>query len=126
MTGSAYVAVALGGAVGASARYLVSGLVYTRFGVGFPYGTLAVNVVGCFLIGIVMEMGEGRYLIPPGVRLFLTVGLLGGFTTFSTFSYETLGLMRDGQFGPAAINAVGSVALGLVAAWGGMVVGRGV
>ncbi|MBF0171403.1 MAG: CrcB family protein, partial [Nitrospinae bacterium] len=88
--------------------------------------TLAVNLVGCFLIGLVMELTETRFLIAPPVKIFLTVGFLGGFTTFSTFSFETLALLREGESGLALLNAAGSLALGLVGVWGGMVAGRGI
>lgn len=121
---TAYVAIATGGAIGACARYAISGVVYQRVGVLFPYGTFAVNIIGCFLIGLVMEMTEGRFAISPAVRLFLTVGLLGGFTTFSTYSYETLALMRDGMMAKAFLNAAGQVVVGLFGAYLGMVVGR--
>ncbi|VAX22611.1 Fluoride ion transporter CrcB [hydrothermal vent metagenome] len=119
-----YAAVAVGGAIGAVARYAVSGLAHGRFGVGFPYGTLLVNTVGCFLLALVIETAGTRYIVHPGVKLFLTVGVLGGFTTFSTYSYETLSMARDGMFGLAALNAFGSLALGLLGAYAGMVVGR--
>jgi len=119
-----YVAVAFGGAIGAVARYAVSGLVHGRLGVGFPYGTLFVNTVGCFLLTLVIETVGTRYIVHPSVKLFLAVGVLGGFTTFSTYSHETLSLARDGMFTLAAINAIGSVVLGLLGAYAGMVVGR--
>ena len=126
MTVATLAAVATGGAVGATARYMVSGWVYARFGDGFPTGTLAVNLIGCFFIGLVMEMTETRFLLPPAVKLFVTVGLLGGFTTFSTYSFETLALLRDGAPGLALLNGAGSLALGLVGVWVGMVAGRGI
>lgn len=119
-----YAAVAIGGAVGSMTRYFVSGAVYQRFGTSFPYGTLAVNVIGCFLIGLIMEMTQDRYAINPAVKTLLTVGFLGGFTTFSTYSYETLALVRDGMALRALVNAGGSVVAGLFAAWLGIVAGR--
>ena len=119
-----YVAVALGGAAGASARFFLSGLAHDRFGASFPYGTLMVNIVGCFLIGLFMEMTETRHVISPQARLFFAVGVLGGFTTFSTYSFETLALARDGMMVRAALNAFGSVGLGLGGAWLGMIAGR--
>ncbi len=126
MSLAALAAVATGGAAGATLRYLISGWVYARFGAGFPIGTLAVNLIGCFLIGLVMEMTETRFLLPPVAKLFVTVGLLGGLTTFSTYSFETLALLRDGSTGLALANAFGSLALGLVAVWVGVVAGRGI
>ena len=87
--------VALGGALGAVARHL-TGLGAVRImGAAFPYGTLVVNVAGCFLIGFLLMLSEQRQLFSPTTRLFLTVGILGAFTTFSTFGYETLELLRD-------------------------------
>ncbi len=121
---SGYLAVMTGGAVGASLRYLVSGLVYQRLGTSFPYGTLAVNVVGCFLIGLVMSVTEDRFIINQNFRLFLTVGMFGGFTTFSTYSYESLVLLRDGQGVYAMMNLAGSVVAGLAAVYVGTVAGR--
>ncbi|MBI4665630.1 MAG: fluoride efflux transporter CrcB [Nitrospinae bacterium] len=121
---SQYMAVALGGAIGSSLRYFVSGAVYEKFGAAFPYGTLAVNIIGCFFIGLLMEMAEARFTMPPQIKLLLTVGVLGGFTTFSTFSFETLALMRDGMAMKAAVNIIGTVAICLTASWAGMVAGR--
>lgn len=121
---ASYLAVAFGGAFGSVARYFVAGSVHERLGAGFPYGTLAVNVTGCFVIGLIMELTENRFTINPQVRIFLTIGMLGGFTTFSTFSYETLALARDGLMLKAGANAFGSLFTCLTAAWLGMVAGR--
>lgn len=121
---SNYLAVAFGGAFGSVARYFVAGAAYERLGVGFPYGTLAVNVTGCFLIGLIMELTENRFTINPQIKIFLTIGVLGGFTTFSTFSYETLALARDGLMFKAAVNSFGSLFTCLASAWLGMVAGR--
>jgi CrcB protein len=121
---SNYLAVAFGGAFGSVARYFVAGSVYQRLGEGFPYGTLVVNIAGCFLIGLIMELAESRFTINPQVKIFLTIGMLGGFTTFSTFSYETLALARDGLMLKAGANAFGSLFTCLTATWLGMVVGR--
>ena len=107
--------VALGGASGAVLRYGVSGVVYQRWGAAFPVGTLAVNVIGCFAIGVLMGSLDTRWAVTPDTRLFLGVGLLGAFTTFSTFGYETLELMRAGSVGLAALNAGASVVLGVLA-----------
>lgn len=126
MTGSvsSYLAVAFGGALGSMARYFAAGSVHERMGAGFPYGTLAVNVTGCFLIGFIMELAESRFTVNPQVKIFLTIGMLGGFTTFSTFSYETLAMARDGLMLKATANAFGSLFTCLVATWLGMVAGR--
>jgi len=111
--------VGAGGFLGAVARYGLSGLVHRLAGAGFPWGTLAVNVVGCLLIGGLMVWGEDRPMLSPTARLFLTVGLMGAFTTFSTFGYETLELLRDRQATLAGVNVAANVLLGLAAVWAG-------
>lgn len=112
--------VGLGGFVGAVMRYLISGWVQalTR-SVSLPYGTLAVNVLGCFMIGALSYLAEARGLLHAEARLFLLVGLLGGFTTFSTFSNETFILIRDGEMLIALLNVTANVALCLAAVWAG-------
>jgi CrcB protein len=103
--------ICLGGAIGTGARYLVSGWAVVLFGPLFPWGTLAVNVSGSFLIGAVMQAALTTKMIPPMVRLFLTAGVLGGFTTYSSFSYETIRLAREGALWLATANfALTSVA----------------
>ena len=84
----------LGGGIGATARYGLQGVVYRVAGTAFPYGTLAVNVLGSLLIGFLMALFEERFIVNPSLRLFLTIGILGGFTTFSSFSYETIAMLR--------------------------------
>ena len=115
--------VALGGAIGASARYLVSGWMGAWFGPGFPWGTFFANVSGSFLIGIVLVLVDGGAL-PAGARPFLAVGILGGYTTFSSFSYESLGLITDSGIFLALLNTLGQLALGLIFVYLGVVVGR--
>ncbi len=110
--------VALGGALGALARYGISGWVYDRMGETFPWGTVVVNVLGCLALGAVVRWLQVS-AVSPEVRPFLTIGLLGAFTTFSTFSYETVALLQEGQWLRAGLYVGGSVALGLIA----MVVG---
>ncbi len=114
----------LGGGLGAALRYGMQGFVHARTGPGFPYGTLAVNVLGCFAIGLLMVSLEERFLATPGLRLFLTIGILGGFTTFSSFSFETLALARDGEALLALANVGGSVLSCLAATWAGMQAGH--
>ena len=109
--------VALGGAIGSVARYGLSGLVHRHLSGTFPYGTLAVNVLGCLAIGAVLRLTEDRLLLGPTSRLFLAVGILGGFTTFSSFGYETMKLMQNRQMGMALLNVAGNVLLGLGAVW---------
>jgi len=107
------VLIALAGAAGAVARYLLGGLVHRLFGAGFPWGTLAVNVVGCFLFGLVWALGEERMLFGSEARLIVLVGFMGAFTTFSTFAFETTEMLRNAEWLAAAGNLVGQNAAGL-------------
>ena len=115
--------VALGGAVGSAARYLAGAFIANHFGPDFPWGTFIVNVSGSFLIGVILSLVGGG-LLPAGARPFLAVGIMGGYTTFSTYSHESLQLIQDGEFGALALNALGQVALGLTAVYLGVVLGR--
>lgn len=114
----------VGGGIGSVFRYLLAGWIYKIIGTDFPYGTLVVNVIGCFVIGFFMTMAEDRFLISPSFRIFFAVGLLGGFTTFSTFNFETLELLKDGAFAMGLLNIGASIMLGLAAAWIGALIGR--
>lgn len=107
--------IVMAGGLGALSRYETSGLAHRLFGDGFPYGTLAVNVIGSFLIGLVMQTSLSTDLVPPAWRLAVTVGFLGAFTTFSTFSYETLGYLEDGAWLTAGLNTLLNVLLAIVA-----------
>lgn len=118
------VLVALGGMIGSLGRYWMSGVVQDLAVRPFPYGTLAVNVTGSFALGLIMALSLERGVIGADVRLFLSIGLCGGFTTMSTFSYETFALLREGAVVAAAANAVGTILLCLTAVWLGMVVAR--
>lgn len=111
-------AVGSGGFLGALARYGLSGLVqrHVSFTI-FPYGTLVVNAVGCLVIGIVAGLAESRQLFGPVFRKFVLIGILGGFTTFSTFGYETFAMVRDGQHSRAAVNVGLNIVLGLALVW---------
>ena len=118
-----YLTVAVGGAVGAVARYGLSGWLQAATGSLYPVGTLGVNAVGSFIIGILLQLTTDRFMLSPELRLFTTTGFCGGLTTFSTFSYETLILLEDQQWGAAAGNVLLNVAvcrllcyLGIVAA----------
>lgn len=115
--------VALGGALGAASRYLLGGWIQSRLGPDFPWGTFIVNVSGCLLIGAVLGLVE-RGALPGEARLFLAVGILGGYTTFSTFGYETLKLLEGGETAAALLNAFGQLALGLAAVYLGLVAAR--
>jgi CrcB protein len=116
--------VCLGSALGGGARYVLSQAALSLLGSSFPYGTLTVNVVGSFLIGLIMHVGLETTLIPPGVRIFLTTGVLGGLTTYSTFNYETLSLAAEGDWLRMAVNLVGTVVVCLVAGVLGVALGR--
>lgn len=112
------------GGLGCVSRYLMSGWVFGVLGGALPYGTLAVNLVGSFLLGLLMEGSQHSALFSPEVRLGMTVGFMGGFTTFSTFSYETIRLLEDGSFGPAAANILLNVLVCIFAAACGIFVAR--
>jgi len=118
--------IALGGATGALMRFGVSNAVYSYFGRDFPYGTMSVNVIGSLFIGIFFVLLTERLTYGADVRAFVMVGLLGAFTTFSTFSLETLLLIQQGSLGKALINILLSVFLCLLATWIGMLLTRSI
>ena len=120
----ALIFIAVGGAVGAVLRYLTSVTVYAFMGRGFPYGTLFVNVSGSMLMGLLSVMMLERLDLGPELRAAVLVGVLGSFTTFSTFSIETLNLLEQGEMVRATANIVLSVLLCLVAVWSGVLIGR--
>ena len=113
-----------GGFIGAVARYGLSGWVHRNNMSDFPYGTLTVNVIGCLLIGALSYLVEDRILLNPHMRAFLLIGILGAFTTFSTFGYETVELMGDGRMAAALFNVLANVVIGLIAVWIGRTVLR--
>lgn len=114
-----------GGFIGSVARYLAGGLTYRLIrDPWLPWGTLIVNVAGCFVIGLLGGLAESRQILGPEARLFLFIGVLGGFTTFSTFGYETFALARDGQFLQSSLNILLQLALGLGAVWIGNICSR--
>jgi len=118
--------VGIGGFVGSMSRYAISGWVHRLWpSAVFPGGTLSVNVIGCLLIGFLGAGADLRNLFGPEARALLFIGLLGGFTTFSTFAHETLALGRDGESVRAALNVLLNVAGSLIAIWIGSAVGRG-
>ncbi|HSG63393.1 MAG TPA: fluoride efflux transporter CrcB [Gammaproteobacteria bacterium] len=118
-----YVWIGVGSAIGGIGRYWCSGLVAKSFGVLFPWGTLIVNVTGSLVIGFLATWlaGDGRLLVAPDARAFLMIGVCGGYTTFSSFSLETLNLLRDGEWSWAVANILLSVFLCLIAVWLGHV-----
>lgn len=116
--------VCLGSAVGGGARYLVSLAALRLLGAGFPYGTLAVNLLGSFGIALIMVVGLETLWLSPTTRLFLTTGVMGGFTTYSTFNYETLSLFGEGDWPRAALNVIATLAACFVAGLLGAASGR--
>ena len=113
--------ICLGGAAGTGARYLMCSWILRTSGAGFPYGTLAVNLLGSLLLGLLMAIGTESVALPPTARLALTAGVLGGFTTYSTFSYETMRLFLEGKPGIAVLNVLVAVVACLAAClmgWG--------
>jgi CrcB protein len=119
-----YLLVGVFGAIGAVARYAVDGWISDATRGQFPWGTLTINVLGAFLLGLVVALTTERLLLGPHWRVALGIGLLGSFTTFSTYAYETVRLAEDGAIGVALANAFAMVALGLLAAVLGLALGR--
>ena len=111
--------VMLGGAIGTGCRLWLSSLIATRYGETFPLGTLLVNVLGSFVIGLFVGLTgpEGKFFMSPLMRQFVTLGVLGGFTTFSSFSFQTVTLIADGEWLWAGLNVILSVALCLIVCW---------
>jgi CrcB protein len=118
------VGIAVAGALGALARYGLEGWVSRRTATSFPWGTFAVNVSGAFVLGLLFTLLTEHLTVAPWLRISATVGFLGAYTTFSTLSLETYRLLEDGAVGYAVANAVGSLAAGLLAVYGGIVLGR--
>ena len=119
-----YVAVAAGAALGANLRYLVGLWAADRWGIDFPYGTFAVNISGAFVIGVFLALVGSRADVDPLWRLFFATGFLGGYTTFSAFTWETLALAESGAWLRAGLYVVGSNVVGLVCVWLGWLLGR--
>jgi CrcB protein len=120
----AIAATAAGGAVGAVMRFLVSTWFVTRVGSGFPWGTFTVNVTGAFVVGIVLQLAATRSGFSPYLRVFLATGILGGYTTFSAFAYETYGLGAQGLTAQSFAYAAGSVLAGVAAVYAGIALVR--
>lgn len=121
-----YFFIGFGGFLGTMARYWFSGFMAQRFGETFPWGTLMVNVTGSLVIGFIATLTDpdGRFLVHPGVRQFMMIGILGGYTTFSSFSWQTLTLVRDGEWLYAGGNIFLSVILCLVSVWLGSILAK--
>jgi len=119
-----YVAIAIGGTLGCWARYTQTNLVQAVFGRNFPFATFTINVIGSFLMGFLFIVTLERLTIPPSVRAGILTGVLGGYTTFSTFEMETLLLTENGEFFKAGLYVVLSVVIGFAAAFGGVYIAR--
>lgn len=119
-----YLVISLGGILGANARYLLGTWIAERYGTSFPYGTLVINISGSFVIGLFLTLIAERFVLHPNWRLFFAVGFLGAYTTFSTFSYESVVLLQNGGWRLGLVNMVGSVMLGPMAVMMGMAVAR--
>jgi CrcB protein len=115
-----FLAISLGGILGANARYLVSLYVAERFGAAFPYGTFLINVTGSLVIGFFLTLAVEKLAIDPLWRLFFATGFLGAYTTFSTYTYEAAVLLRAGSYGPALLYLFGSVLVGMVGVFAGI------
>ncbi|MFI5263666.1 MAG: fluoride efflux transporter CrcB [Candidatus Kapaibacterium sp.] len=119
-----YVVVAIGAMIGGLLRYVVSLSFSSPVAGSFPWSTLAINVVGSFFLGLVMQYAGERHIIGDSAKLFLTIGVIGSFTTFSTFSFETLSLFQSGEVMRGVIYIAASNALSILAAFGGYMVGK--
>ncbi len=117
-------AIITGGSIGCLSRYYISNWVLQWMGPTFPFGTLTVNLLGCFIIGLIAGLPEGSNSLSPTIRLFAMTGLLGGLTTFSTYEYESFLLAREGLLWETFINIGGSVILGFIAVWVGYMAAR--
>lgn len=124
MTLARIAAVAAGGAIGSVLRYLVSLGVHGMLGRGFPWGTLAVNVLGCFVMGVLFVLFLERFENNTVLRAGILIGVLGGFTTFSSFSIETFNLIEEGAHLKALANLAANLVLSVAATWGGVIIGR--
>ena len=116
--------VALGGGLGASTRYLVANYAAQKLGVTFPYGTLIVNVTGCFIIGLFMTLTTEKFIVSPYLRLLVSVGFLGGLTTFSSYSYETFKLLEEASYLLAFYNILTNLIIGFFATYLGIATAR--
>jgi CrcB protein len=119
-----YFVIGIGGILGANARYLVAAWAAERFGTAFPYGTFIINITGSFALGLFMAFLQDRAFIHPNYRLFFATGFCGAYTTFSTFTYESLRLWQDGSVLLAFLNMAGSIFVGMLGVFSGFLLGR--
>lgn len=116
--------IGLAGFIGTVSRYLLSGVIAKRYGETFPMGTLIVNLIGCFLVGLLFYLLEERFLVNQTARTVILIGFLGGFTTFSSYGLQTFTLLQDGEFGFAVLNITVSNLVGLLLVWAGYTLAR--
>jgi len=121
-----YLFVGLGGGLGSILRFWLGSYIGSKMGTRFPYGTLVINITGSFLIGLVFALLTARTTWSPNWRYLIPIGFIGGYTTFSSFEFETLRTIRDGQIGLGLLYVATSVVIGFVAVWGGMIAGRAI
>jgi fluoride exporter len=121
-----YLMVGVGGCLGSILRFWLGGYIGSRMGTRFPYGTLVINVTGSFLVGLVFALLTTRTSWSPNWRYLIPIGFIGGYTTFSSFEYETLRTIQDGQIGLGLLYVAVSVIVGFVAVWGGVMAGRAI
>lgn len=119
-----FFSLAFGGVAGTLARYVLSGIAYRIFGINFPYGTLVVNGIGCFVIGFLTSVSQEKFLLGPEARLLLMAGFCGAFTTFSTLILETDNLLKGGEVLKAFVNVLASVIVGFIVFRAGMFLGE--
>lgn len=119
-----YLIIAIGGAAGAVTRYLIGTLALNKFGLHFPYGTLFANVIGCLIIGLFMTFFTERFVMNPAWKFFITIGFLGGLTTFSSFSYESIKLLLSEQYLYGFINIMANMLIGFGATLCGIIIAR--
>ena len=116
--------IGLAGFIGTLGRYWLSGVIARRYGETFPFGTLVVNLIGCFLVGLLFYLFQERFVVSPTGRTVVLIGFLGGFTTFSSFGLQTFTLLQDGEFALAALNLTASNFIGLALVWAGYTLAR--
>ncbi|MGA9304998.1 MAG: fluoride efflux transporter CrcB [Candidatus Sulfotelmatobacter sp.] len=121
-----YLLVGVGGGLGSILRFWLGAYIGSRMGTRFPYATLVINITGSFLIGLVFALMTARTSWSPNWRYLIPIGFIGGYTTFSSFEYETLRTIQDGQIGLGFLYVAVSVIVGFVAVWGGVVTGRAI
>ena len=121
-----YLLVGIGGCLGSILRFWLGSYIVSKMGTRFPYGTFVVNITGSFLVGLIFAWLTVRTSWSPNWRYLIPIGFIGGYTTFSSFEYETLRTIQDGQIGLGLLYVAASVVVGFVAVWGGMIAGRAI